>query len=161
MAACGESLTGLWFDGQRYFGADSAAVFTENSLPVFQQADRWLDIYFRGKIPDFTPPISLKASVFRLQVWEILLTVPYGRTISYGEIAGRVAEKTGAARVSAQAVGGAVAHNPISLIIPCHRVIGADGSLTGYAGGISRKAALLRMEEAVTEGRYNAHLLTL
>ena len=95
-------------------------------------------------IPDFTPPLEMRGSAFRRAVWEILLSIPYGRTVTYGEIAGRIAGRNGAA----QAVGGAVSHNPVSLIIPCHRVIGADGSLTGYAGGTDRKACLLRMESA-------------
>ena len=104
---------------------------------------RWLDLYFGGTVPDFTPPLEMRGSAFRRAVWEILLSIPYGRTVTYGEIAGRIAGRNGAA----QAVGGAVSHNPVSLIIPCHRVIGADGSLTGYAGGTDRKSCLLRMEQ--------------
>ncbi len=144
MAGSGEGLSGLWFDGQKYYAETLSGEHAERELPVFRETKRWLDIYFSGMIPDFTPPLVMKGTAFRRSVWKILLTIPYGRTMTYGEIAGQ----TGAARMSAQAVGGAVSHNPISLIIPCHRVIGADGSLTGYAGGTDRKAFLLRMESA-------------
>jgi methylated-DNA-[protein]-cysteine S-methyltransferase len=148
MAGDGQALTGLWFEGQKYMPAALPPGRPERRLPVFEETVRWLDLYFGGGIPDFTPALNLKGTAFRKAVWEILLTVPYGRTITYGEIAERIAGKTGAGRMSAQAVGGAVGHNPVSLIVPCHRVIGADGRLTGYAGGIDRKARLLRMEQA-------------
>ena len=148
MASNGESLTGLWFDGQKYFADTLAADYEERPLPVFEQADCWLGRYFSGKEPDFTPPLSMKTTQFRRAVWEILLTIPYGQTMTYGEIAERIAEQKGIARMSAQAVGGAVGHNAISLIIPCHRVVGSDGSLTGYAGGIEKKVKLLQMEGA-------------
>ena len=105
-------------------------------------------MYFGGRQPDFTPPLVMRGSAFRRAVWEILLTVPYGRTVTYGEIAQRIAVRQGLSRMSAQAVGGAVGHNPVSLIIPCHRVVGADGRLTGYAGGLDRKLRLLAMEAA-------------
>ena len=118
----------------------------EKSLPVFTEACRWLDIYFSGKEPLFTPPLTLRASPFRQAVWEIILTIPYGKTMTYGEIAKRIAMQKGILQMSAQAVGNAVGHNPISLIIPCHRVVGSDGSLTGYAGGIDRKVKLLKLE---------------
>lgn len=126
----------------------SGAEYKERQLPVFELAARWLDMYFAGKKPDFTPPLSMRGTRFRRDVWEILLTIPYGKTVTYGEIADRISKRRGGGRVSAQAVGGAVAHNPISLIVPCHRVIGADGSLTGYAGGLERKARLLELEGA-------------
>ncbi len=113
---------------------------------MFREAVKWLDEYFGGRAPAFTPKLKLDATPFRRAVWEILLTVPYGRTMTYGEVAERLAKQTGAERVSARAVGGAVGRNPISLIIPCHRIVGADGSLTGYAGGIDRKKKLLEME---------------
>ena len=148
LASDGEALTGLWFDGQKYFGSTLSAKHEEKDLPVFETAERWLDLYFGGIVPDFMPPVTMRGSAFRRAVWEILLTIPYGQTMTYGEIAARIAEQKGLARMSAQAVGGAVGHNPISLIIPCHRVVGADGSLTGYAGGIDRKAKLLEMEKA-------------
>ena len=180
----GRALTGLWFEeshsgkpravslngvnravshkGDRKMPED---VPIKKDLSVFDQTDRWLDIYFSGKEPDFTPPLSVHGTAFREMVWEILLTIPYGQTMSYGEIAsiitaGRsqtnavsgadrstMSARAAKPRMSAQAVGGAVGHNPISLIIPCHRVIGADGSLTGYAGGLERKQALLELEQ--------------
>lgn len=117
-------------------------------MPVFEEAACWLDIYFSGKAPGFTPPLLTKTTPFREAVWEILLTIPYGKTMTYGEIAGRIANEKGISRMSAQAVGGAVGHNPISLIIPCHRVVGTKGSLTGYAGGIDKKVQLLTLEKA-------------
>ena len=115
--------------------------------PVPGETARWLDLYFSGKDPGFTPKIRMRATAFRETVWRILLTVPYGETVTYGEIADRAAKQMRLPRMSAQAVGGAVGHNTIALIIPCHRVIGADGSLTGYAGGVERKAVLLEMEK--------------
>ena len=218
MASDGEALTGLWFDGQKYFADTLASYHEEKKLPVFTQTKKWLDLYFRGKNPDFTPPLRLKGSEFRRKVWNILLEIPYGETMTYGEIARKLAEapagdsdtadgggdpagdtgiagagvelagdssavdgggdpvgassiadvgvelagylsaadagatttpkKVGAKRhVCAQAVGGAVGHNPISLIVPCHRVVGADGSMTGYAGGIDKKGKLLELEQ--------------
>ena len=149
MAGNGEALTGLWFAGQKYFAETLATGYTEKEIPVLSDAKRWLDLYFGGMIPDFTPPMAMRGSAFRRAVWEILLTIPYGRTVTYGWIAERIAGRTGTARVSARAVGGAVSHNPVSMIIPCHRVVGADGSMTGYAGGTDRKICLLRMERAV------------
>lgn len=147
LASDGEALTGLWFEGQKYFADTLMAEYEEKELSVFEQADRWLDIYFSGKEPDFTPPLSMKTTPFRKMVWEIMLTIPYGKTMTYGEIAAQIAKQKGPKRMSAQAVGGAVGHNSISLIIPCHRVIGTDGSLTGYAGGIEKKQQLLMLEQ--------------
>lgn len=147
LASDGEALTGLWFDGQKYFGDALSEEYTENELPVFAQVKRWLDIYFSGKAPDFTPPLSMKTTPFRKAVWEIMLTIPFGQTMTYGEIAAQMASQKGLSRMSAQAIGGAVGHNSISLIIPCHRVVGANGSLTGYAGGIDKKVQLLTMEK--------------
>ena len=146
LAGGGESLTGLWFDGQAHFGDTLSREYTECDLPVFAQTVRWLDLYFSGRIPDFTPPIVLRTTPFRRAVCEILLTIPYGCTMTYGEIADRIARQRGS-RMSAQAVGGAVGHNPVSLIIPCHRVLGANGALTGYAGGLDKKMQLLRLEK--------------
>ena len=155
MLACdGETLTGLWFDGQQHFAAVLNEPYTEKSLPVFSEADRWLNFYFSGKEPDFTPPLHLRGTPFQKAVWEILQTIPYGQTTTYGAIAERIAAKTGKAKISAQAVGGAVGRNPISLIVPCHRVVGADGSLTGYAGGLDKKSALLRLEGADMTGLF-------
>lgn len=148
MASDGEALTGLWFDGQRYFAQTLDAAHTEKALPVFAETARWLDEYFRGSAPDFTPPLRMKTTAFRRRVWSLLLRIPYGETVTYGQLAAQIAAQTGAARIAAQAVGGAVAHNAVSLIIPCHRVIGADGSLTGYAGGAEKKRRLLAMEQA-------------
>ena len=147
VASDGNAITGLWFDGQKYYADTLDPDHEEKALPVFAQADRWLDMYFSGKLPDCTPPLRMEATPFRKSVWEILLTIPYGQTMTYGEIAERIARQKRISRMSAQAVGGAVGHNPISLIIPCHRVVGADGSLTGYAGGIDKKEKLLRMEQ--------------
>ena len=146
----GTSLIGLWFDGQIHFADVLSPEHEEKLIPVFKDTYRWLDIYFSGIEPDFTPPLVMRASPFRKAVWEIMLTIPYGKTMTYGEIAKRIAGQKGVARMAAQAVGGAVGHNSISLIIPCHRVVGADGSLTGYAGGIDKKVKLLRMEGAMT-----------
>lgn len=141
LASDGEALTGLWFDGQKYFADTLDADHAEKPLPVFDEAVRWLDLYFAGEVPDFTPKLSPRGSAFRRMVWNVLLDIPYGHTMTYGEIARRLGCR------SAQAVGGAVGRNPISLIIPCHRVLGADGSLTGYAGGVDKKRSLLELEQ--------------
>ena len=143
LAADEIGLTGLWFEGQKYFARDLSDVRIEQETPVLAEAKRWLDIYFTGKEPDFLPPLHPTGSEFRKAVWEILLQIPYGQTTTYGEIARQLAEKQRLARMSAQAVGGAVGHNEISIIIPCHRVVGTNGSLTGYAGGIHKKGQLL------------------
>ena len=142
----GYAITGVWFAGQKYYAGTPDRGCEEKDLPVFGQTDRWLDLYFGGRVPEFTPPLVMKATPFRRAVWEILLTIPYGKTTTYGEIAERITKRSGASRMTARAVGGAVGHNPISLIVPCHRVIGSDGSLTGYAGGIDRKEKLLALE---------------
>jgi methylated-DNA-[protein]-cysteine S-methyltransferase len=115
-------------------------------LPVFKRVKEWLSIYFSGKNPAFTPPLAPKGSPFRQAVWKILREIPYGKVITYGDIAKKIAKQSGKEKMSAQAAGGAVGHNPITLIIPCHRVVGADGSLTGYAGGITAKTKLLTLE---------------
>lgn len=146
MASNGTHLTGLWFDGQKYFADTLQNPVQEKSLPVFEDTCRWLDIYFSGKEPGFTPPIQMRTTPFRKQVWEIMLQIPYGHTMTYGEIASKIAKQNGLKKMSAQAVGGAVGHNSISLIIPCHRVVGANGKLTGYAGGLDKKIYLLKLE---------------
>lgn len=146
LAADGAALAGLWFDGQKHFADTLAPVHEERPLPVFDAARRWLDVYFGGRDPGFTPPLSMKTTPFRRAVWEILLTIPFGCTMTYGEIARALARKNGLLRMSAQAVGGAVGHNAIALIVPCHRVVGANGDLTGYGGGLDRKMRLLAME---------------
>ena len=138
LAADEIGLTGLWFDGQKYFARGLSPEREEQELPVLLEAKRWLDIYFTGKEPDFLPPLHPVGSAFRQLVWELLLQVPYGKTTTYGEIA--------------QAIGGAVGHNEISIIIPCHRVVGTNGSLTGYAGGIDKKVKLLELEHADMRG---------
>ena len=148
----GKELTGLWFEGQKYSSiAQDSIAHDKDDLPVFQETIRWLDTYFGGEIPDFTPPIRMHGTVFRQMVWEILLTIPYGQTTTYGEIARRVAHEKKVPVMSAQAVGGAVGHNDIALIIPCHRVVGKNGSLTGYAAGLDKKAYLLKMEKESQE----------
>ena len=146
MASDGETLIGLWFDGQKYFADCLENEYEEKMLPIFEQTDKWLNIYFSGKQPDFTPPLTMKTTEFRKAVWDIMLSIPYGKTMTYGEIADRIAKQKGLKKMSAQAVGGAVGHNSISLIIPCHRVVGTNGSLTGYAGGIAKKIKLLELE---------------
>ena len=147
LASDGEALTGLWFDGQKYFPNKLVDESTEAELPIFTQTCNWLDIYFSGKEPSFTPLISRRTTPFRKAVYDILLTIPYGQTITYGGVARILAERQGVERMSAQAVGGAVGHNPIGIIIPCHRVVGTDGRLTGYAGGLDKKTALLKLEK--------------
>ena len=147
MASDGEHLTGLWFDGQKYDRStisDEAVV--QPLLPVFTQTARWLDAYFEGSDPGFTPPISVEGSDFKKMVSSIMLSIPFGATSTYAQIAAEVARRTGRTHMSAQAVGGAVGRNPIVLIVPCHRVVASDGSLRGYAGGVDRKEWLLKME---------------
>ena len=146
LASDGNALIGLWFDGQKHFGTTLGNEYEEKTLPVFDQTAAWLDIYFSGGIPDFTPDIHLNGTDFRKDVWDILLTIPYGKTMTYGEIAAMIAHKRGVPSISAQAIGGAIGRNPISIIVPCHRIMGANDNLTGYAGGIERKAALLKIE---------------
>ena len=147
LASDGEALTGLWFDGQKYFGSGLSAAREERDLPVFAETIRWLDIYFSGREPDFLPPLRARGTPFQERIWAALRAIPYGKTRTYGEIAAQIAQQTGQPRMSAQAVGGAVGHNKISIIIPCHRVVGTGGSLTGYAGGIDRKVKLLALEQ--------------
>lgn len=154
LAGDGETIAGLWFDGQKYYAENLPEEREEKDAPVFARAREWLDVYFSGKEPSFTPPLSSEGvSPFRKRVRKILLEIPYGRTATYGEIAARIVRETGK-RVSAQAVGGAVGHNAVSLIVPCHRVIGANGSLTGYAGGTDKKIALLKLEGADVSGLF-------
>ncbi|MCD8326007.1 MAG: methylated-DNA--[protein]-cysteine S-methyltransferase [Lachnospiraceae bacterium] len=154
LAADEQALTGLWFVGQKYDADTLQGDHEEKSLPIFDQTAQWLDIYFFGKEPDFMPPLSLNGSPFQTAVWEILKEIPYGRIRTYGEIAAEIARQRGIPRMSAQAVGSAVGHNPISILVPCHRVVGANGSLTGYAGGMDRKAELLKLEKADMSGLF-------
>ena len=152
LAADEIGLTGLWFDGEKYFADNLPAEHEEQETPVLAEAQRWLDVYFTGREPDFIPPLHPIGSDFRKAVWEILLQIPYGKTTTYGEIARQLAGKQGLPRMSAQAVGGAVGHNEISIIIPCHRVVGTNGSLTGYAGGLDKKMKLLELEHTDMTG---------
>lgn len=148
-ASNGKELTGLWFNGQKYFASTLTKEYEQKNLTVFEQTAKWLDIYFSGKNPNFTPPLYLSSTQFRNEVWKILLAIPYGSVITYGGIADIMAKKRGAENMSAQAIGGAVGHNPISIIVPCHRVMGKNGSLTGYAGGVDIKEKLLKIENAL------------
>lgn len=148
LSSNGKELTGLWFDGQKYFGDTLAENCPEISLPIFEQTATWLDIYFSGTAPDFTPPLYMQTTEFRKDVWNIMLQIPFGKTMTYGQIAKTLAVQRGIGQMSAQAIGGAVGHNSISLIIPCHRVVGTNGSLTGYAGGLEKKLWLLQLEKA-------------
>ena len=150
MASDGRALTGLWFDGQRTMPKGLPAPSDDSTPEVFVEADQWLDRYFSGEIPGTPPALSPQGSAFRQAVWALLMKIPYGETTTYGGLARALAAEKGLSRMSAQAVGGAVAHNPISIIIPCHRVLGANGALTGYAGGLERKRWLLDLESPRT-----------
>lgn len=154
LAADELGLTGVWFQGQKYFADNLPPEHEEKNIPVLELTTQWLTTYFSGQNPDFTPPIHMTGTPFQLSVWSILQTIPYGHTITYGEIANTIAKKKGVSKMSAQAVGGAVGHNPISILIPCHRVVGTNGSLTGYAGGIDRKIKLLTLEKADTKNLF-------
>lgn len=142
----GEYLTGLWFASDKHYSDKDIVGGKAKHLPVFEQAEKWLAEYFAGCEPKTNVPIKLAGSAFQLQVWELLQKIPYGSLITYGDVAKQVAAQNGIARMSAQAVGGAVGHNPICIIVPCHRVVGASGSLTGYGGGMWRKVQLLELE---------------
>ncbi len=144
----GDELMGLWFDDSKHFGSTLAASYKKKSLPIFEQTKKWLDCYFSGKEPDFTPALKLIGSPFQISVWQILCQIPYGQVMTYGEIAKILAHERGVKSLSAQAVGGAVGRNPISLIVPCHRIIGSNGNLTGYAAGLDKKLYLLNLEQA-------------
>lgn len=152
LAADETGLTGLWFDGEKYYADNLAAEHEARDTQALGAAKRWLDVYFAGKEPDFLPPLHPIGSAFRQEVWQLLLEIPYGQTTTYGALARRLAERRGLRHMSAQAVGGAVGHNEISILIPCHRVAGTSGSLTGYAGGIDKKLSLLRLEQADLSG---------
>lgn len=149
-----EGVTGLWFEEQKYFAVDLAAEHKEQEIPVFKKTKKWLDLYFTGKQPNFTPPLHLVGTEFQNKVWQILLTIPYGQTMTYGEIAKKLTGSKVKTKMSAQAVGGAVGHNKISILVPCHRVVGSKGSLTGYAGGLDKKIFLLTLEGVDMSGLY-------
>ena len=147
LASDGTALTGAWFDGQRHFGStldDDGCV--EAELPVFGAARAWLARYFAGRDPGPVPPVRLIGTPFRLAVWQLLREIPYGGLTTYGRLARELSRRMCPRRVSARAVGGAVGHNPLSLFVPCHRVVGGGGHLTGYAGGLTLKRRLLEME---------------
>ena len=147
LAADDVGLTGLWFEGQKYFALYLDHEHEEKETPFLKKAAQWLDVYFSGKEPDFNVPLHFTGTEFQNEVWEILYSIPYGKTMTYGEIAKQLAQKRGVEHMSAQAVGGAVGHNEISIIVPCHRVVGTSGSLTGYSGGIDKKVKLLTLEK--------------
>lgn len=148
LAADEIGLTGVWFDGQKYFARGLPKERAERNTPVLSAARHWLDVYFTGREPDFMPPLNPVGSGFQRAVWELLLQIPYGQTTTYGALAQKLAQQQGLAHMSAQAVGGAVGRNKISILIPCHRVVGTGGRLTGYAGGVDRKAGLLELEHS-------------
>ena len=148
IAADDEGIIGLWFKNQKYYAdtIDTESTFAENK--IIKSTIKWLDVYFTEKKPNFTPPLHMIGSDFRKRVWNILLDIPYGKTMTYGDIAIKIAMDKKIKKMSARAVGGAVGHNPISIIIPCHRVVGSGGKLTGYAGGIDKKIKLLEIEKS-------------
>lgn len=154
LAADDQGLTGLWFDGQKYFGTTLPAEPIQLETAILTETKRWLDVYFSGREPDFLPPLHPIGSPFRRAVWDLLLQIPYGQTITYGALARQLAAQQGHATMSAQAVGGAVGHNAISILIPCHRVVGSNGSLTGYAGGVDKKERLLTLEGVDMSGLF-------
>ncbi len=139
-------LVGLWFDGQKHFGSTLNEDTAEGEGVLPEQIRSWLDQYFDGTVPGYVPPLRLRGTSFQQTVWSCLLKIPWGKTVTYGELAKQTAAVLGRTSMSAQAVGSAVGRNPISIIVPCHRVIGADGSLIGYAGGLTRKEKLLSIE---------------
>ena len=156
LASDGTNLTGLWLKGQKYFTCTLTEEWEkQNNLAIFLQVKEWLDRYFSGKRPSIAEiPLAPSGGEFRHTVWKILCEIPYGEVTTYGAIGKEVAKLTGKKTMSAQAVGGAVAHNPVSIIIPCHRVVGTNGSLTGYAGGIDKKIRLLELEGVDLSGYF-------
>ena len=147
-----DKLIGLWMYNQKYFCPLKEQPIEDSENAVLKKAVSWLDEYFRGNKPDISLlPLAPEGSDFRKEVWDILCTIPYGEVMTYGQIADIIAKRHGKTKMSAQAVGGAVGHNPISVIIPCHRVVGTNGSLTGYAGGLNKKITLLKHEGVNTD----------
>lgn len=144
------NIIGLWFEGQKYYlGSLKEELVLRDNMNVLIKAKKWIDRYFNLEKPDINElPLAPLGGEFRQRVWKILCEIPYGEVCTYGDIAKKIAKDLGKKYMSAQAVGGAVGHNPISIIIPCHRVIGANGSLTGYAGGLDKKIQLLKLEKA-------------
>lgn len=153
LASDGDNLIGLWLEGQKYYARTIKGETDYKDLPIFEQTKKWLADYFKGNIPKTKLSLKPHGSEFQKRVWDMLEQIPYGKTITYGDIAKKIEKETGR-NASAQAVGGAVGHNPISIIIPCHRVVGADGSLTGYAGGIDKKIKLLELEGVDMQNLY-------
>ena len=147
LAADEEGLIGLWFEGQKHFAKNLSAEYEERDLEIFDDTKKWLDMYFSGIDPNFIPQLHLIGTNFQIAIWKLLIKIPYGKTSTYAELAKIIAKQNNLSKMSAQAVGGAVARNNISIIIPCHRVIGSNGSLTGYAGGIDKKSKLLELEQ--------------
>lgn len=158
LLACDKiGLMGLWLEGEKFYALSLDPEHEERETPVFQETKLWLDVYFSGREPDFLPPLHMLGTPFQLSVWKMICTIPYGRTTTYCDIAKQIAKERGLPRMSAQAVGGAAGHNKISIIVPCHRVVGTNGSLTGYAGGLDKKMALLALEGVtnLSDGRGN------
>lgn len=150
LLACDEiGLIGIWFEGAKYYAYHlSEEVMEEPNHPTLRKARAWLDAYFSGQLSEQLPVFAYRGTVFQKQVWTVLKTVPYGQTITYGQLAEAVSERFGRFRLSARAVGGAVGRNPLSIMVPCHRVLGKNGCLTGYAGGLDRKLSLLTLEKS-------------
>lgn len=147
LAAGADGLKGLWFDGQRYFGETHDVPMDSGENEHLASACKWLDEYFAGAKPDASRlSLAPVGSEFRQVVWQLLREIPFGQVRTYGELAAEAARRMGKPKGSARAIGGAVGHNPISIIVPCHRVVGSNGSLTGFGGGISRKLQLLQHE---------------
>ena len=157
LSSDGENITGLWMKGQKYYGHTLEKETSEERVAVFDAAAAWLDAYFEGEAPPCLLPLAPRGSPFRQAVWKRLCAIPYGSVTTYGKIAQSVAREMGLPSMSAQAVGGAVGHNQISIIIPCHRVVGTDGGLTGFAGGIEKKKWLLALEKAGTPSLFDPH----
>ncbi len=156
IAADDIGLSGLWFVDQKYYALYLDKNNEEKETQTLKDTKRWLDIYFDGKNPNFKLPLHFIGTDFQKEIWKILYSIPYGKTMTYGDIAKIIAKKKGLKRMSAQAVGGAVGHNQISIIVPCHRVVGSNGSLTGYAGGIKRKYELLELEKVDIENLFTS-----
>ena len=148
LASDGEALTGLWFTDQKNAPhPEDQSLVEPDALPAFSRTNEWLTLYWKGEVPNFLPPLKFHGTAFQQSVWNLLGSIPYGETTTYGEIARTLKNASNGKTASARAVGGAVGRNPISIIVPCHRVLGANGRMTGYAGGIERKEALLKLEK--------------
>lgn len=153
IASDGENIIGLWIEGQKYYlDKIDEKIVLKNDLKIFEKTKKWLEKYFNKEKPQISElQLAPKGNEFRQLVWKLLCEIPYGKTTTYGELAEKIARKMNKKSMSAQAIGNAVGHNPISIIIPCHRVVGKNGSLTGYAGGIDKKIELLKLEGAYSE----------